>query len=268
MKKPPWLTPVLVGAAFVGIAIAESRRPLRRARESKARRVGRNLATAGLTAAITSVLQTILLEPVARRVDEERLGFLHRFAMPRVVRTIAGVVLLDYTLWWWHFANHRVPLLWRFHLVHHVDRDLDASTAVRFHFGEMALSVFYRMAQFRLLGITRDAASIWQTMLLISIAFHHSNLRLPLDVERGIGRVFVTPRMHGIHHSDVRDETDSNWSSLFSWWDVLHRTLRLDVPQAVIEIGVPAYQRAEDVTLGRITAMPFVEQRQDWLPER
>jgi sterol desaturase/sphingolipid hydroxylase (fatty acid hydroxylase superfamily) len=259
-----WLTPVVAGAAFVAIAIAESRRPLRVRRESKTRRVARNLATAGLTALVTSVLQARLLAPVARRVEEERLGVLHQAALPRAVQTIAGVLLLDYTLWWWHFANHRVPLLWRFHLVHHVDRDLDASTALRFHFGEMALSTFYRMAQFRLLGISQSAASIWQALLLVSIAFHHSNLRLPAAVERRLVRWIVTPRMHGIHHSDYRAETDSNWSSLLSCWDTLHGTLRLDVPQEAIEIGVPAYQCAEEVTLGRITALPFVEQRSDW----
>jgi sterol desaturase/sphingolipid hydroxylase (fatty acid hydroxylase superfamily) len=261
------LTALVAGAAFAAISFAESVRPLRRRREPRARRAGRNLALAGLTALATSVLQARLLAPVAERVDRERLGLLHRIAMPPALRTVAGVLLLDYTLWWWHFANHRVPFLWRFHLVHHVDRDLDASTGLRFHFGEMGLSVFFRMAQFRLLGIPRDAASLWQALLLVSIAFHHSNLRLAPDLERRLVRHLVTPRMHGIHHSDYREETDSNWSSLFSWWDRLHGTLRLDVPQDAIEIGVPAYQDPRDVTLGRITVLPFVEQREDWRDE-
>jgi sterol desaturase/sphingolipid hydroxylase (fatty acid hydroxylase superfamily) len=259
-----WVTSLLAGAAFVAITIAETRRPLRVRRESRARRVGRNLATAGVTAVITSVLEAHLLASVARRVERDRSGLLNRIAMPDALRTVAGVLLLDYTLWWWHFANHRVPLLWRFHLVHHVDRDLDASTGVRFHFGEMGLSVFFRMAQLRVLGISDSAMRVWQTLLLVSIAFHHSNLRLPRGVEHRLVRWIVTPRMHGIHHSDYLGEADSNWSSLFSWWDRLHGTLRMDVPQAAIEIGVPAYQRAEDVTLGRITALPFVRQRSDW----
>ena len=219
---------------------------------------------AGLTVLATSALQATLLAPVAERVERQRLGLLNRLSIPRPVRTAAGVLLLDYTLWWWHFANHRFPLLWRFHLVHHVDRDLDASTALRFHFGEMALSVFFRIAQLRLLGVSKSAVSLWQTLLLVSIAFHHSNLRLPLALERRLVRWIVTPRMHGIHHSDYRNETNSNWSSLFSWWDRLHGTLRLDVPQDAIEIGVPAYQDPRDVTIGPITALPFVEQRNDW----
>lgn len=220
---------------------------------------------AGMSAAATTLLQAVVLAPVAERTERERLGFLFALDLPAPMRRIAGVLLLDYTLWWWHWLNHRLPPLWRFHLVHHVDRDLDGSTGIRFHFGEMAMSVFFRAAQVRLLGVDRLSASIWQTLLLISIVFHHSNLRLAESTDRLLARWIVTPRMHGIHHSSYRDETDSNWSSLFSFWDAIHGTLRLDPPQDAIEIGVPAYQSPEDVTLSRIAALPFVEQRDDWL---
>jgi sterol desaturase/sphingolipid hydroxylase (fatty acid hydroxylase superfamily) len=174
------------------------------------------------------------------------------------------VVLLDYTLWWWHWATHRVPFLWRFHLVHHVDRDLDASTAIRFHFGELTLSIPYRILQVLLIGV--DARGLWlsQTILFASILFHHSNARLPARIERLLVRLIVTPRMHGIHHSDSEEETNSNWSSLLSAWDFLHRTSRLDVPQESITIGVPAYDDPHDVTLGKILALPFQHQRNDW----
>ena len=263
-RWPFWATPLLVLSAFTLIAVAESYRPLRKRRESKTRRIARNLITAGLTAAVTSALQKPLLDPVVARVERDRLGLLHQFRLPEGLRIGLGVLLLDYTLWWWHFWNHRSASLWRFHLVHHVDRDLDASTAIRFHFGEMSLSVLYRVVQVRLLGVDRRAHTLWQSLILVSILFHHSNLRLPVDVERRLVRWIVTPRMHGIHHSDYREETDSNWSSLLSWWDWLHGTMRLDVEQSAIAIGVPAYQQAEDVTLGRITALPFAEQRDDW----
>jgi sterol desaturase/sphingolipid hydroxylase (fatty acid hydroxylase superfamily) len=261
---PSWATPAIAAAAFAAIAYAEARRPLRERRESKARRMGRNFVTAGLTAAVTSALQIPLLQPMVERVARDRLGLLNQIGGPRLLRRVLGVLLLDYTLWWWHFANHRAASLWRFHLVHHVDRDLDASTAIRFHFGEMSLSVFYRMAQVRLLGVDQAALTIWQTLLLVSIVFHHSNLRLPRDLERQLVLCIVTPRMHGIHHSDYRDETDSNWSSLLSWWDWLHGTMRLDVEQRAIEIGVPAYRQPDAVTLGKITTLPFRPQREDW----
>jgi sterol desaturase/sphingolipid hydroxylase (fatty acid hydroxylase superfamily) len=121
------------------------------------------------------------------------------------------------------------------------------------------------MAQFRLLGAGPAAASIWQTLLILSIVFHHSNWKLPRRTDRLLARLIVTPRMHGIHHSDYASETNSNWSSLFTWWDFLHGTFREDVPQASIEIGVPAYQDPDAVTLPKIAALPFREQRDDWV---
>jgi sterol desaturase/sphingolipid hydroxylase (fatty acid hydroxylase superfamily) len=105
---------------------------------------------------------------------------------------------------------------------------------------------------------------LWQTILFASILFHHSNVRLPLALERVLVRLIVTPRMHGIHHSDREDETNSNWSSMFSVWDFLHRTFRLDVPNEDVVIGVPAYRDGRDVTIGKLLTMPFRKQRKDW----
>jgi sterol desaturase/sphingolipid hydroxylase (fatty acid hydroxylase superfamily) len=260
-----WLAPALIAGAFLAIFAAETRRPLRRQRESRARRTARNFTMAGLTAAAMSVVQAPLLGPLTRRVERERLGLLPRLTIGTAARTIVGVLLLDYTLWWWHWLNHRVPFLWRFHLVHHVDRDMDASTAIRFHFGEMSLSVLYRMAQVRLLGIDRRTLSAWQLLMMVSIFFHHSNLRLSPGNERLLVKFVVTPRMHGIHHSDYLRETDSNWSSLLSWWDYLHNTMRLDVPQREITIGVPAYQDETSVTLPRLITLPLRHGGSDWV---
>jgi len=146
------------------------------------------------------------------------------------VRGVLAVLLLDYSLYVWHVLTHRVPLLWRFHLVHHVDLDMDASTALRFHLGELLLSVPWRAAQIGLIGVSWRVYAIWQALLMLSILFHHSNFRLPLRVEGYLNRLIVTPRMHGIHHSIASDEVNSNWSSGLSFWDRLHGTLRLDVP--------------------------------------
>jgi sterol desaturase/sphingolipid hydroxylase (fatty acid hydroxylase superfamily) len=258
----------IAATAFVALVAIERRRPLRKRREPEVRRVARNVSAGAVAAAVTAALQIPLLAPAARKTFEQRLGLIHQLPLPRPVRIAAGVLLLDYTLWWWHWMNHKVPFLWRFHLVHHVDLDLDASTALRFHFGEMALSVLFRAAQFRILGIDPIAASLWQTALFVSILFHHSNVRLPDGVERQLSRCIVTPRMHGIHHSTVRGETDSNWSSLLSCWDFLHRTFRLDIPQDAITIGVPAWQDPRELTLEKILAMPFRRQRDDWKSQR
>jgi sterol desaturase/sphingolipid hydroxylase (fatty acid hydroxylase superfamily) len=184
----------------------------------------------------TAALQRLLLGGLEKRARSRGVGILNHLPMPPLVRRVAAVLLLDYTLWWWHRANHQVPLLWRFHAIHHADRDLDVSTALRFHIGEMSLAALFRAAQIVAIGASEEDVAAWQRLLLPAIFFQHSNL------------LVVTPRMHGIHHSDVQEETDSNWSSLFPWWDWLHGTLRLDVPQEQITIGLPATPRigAED----------------------
>jgi len=235
--------------AFVAIAIAERRHPLRRRVDPDAPRLIHNAAMAAITAAITAALQKPLVGRARHR------GLLRRMNLPKPIRFIASILLLDYTLWWWHRLNHVAPPLWRFHLVHHIDRDLDVSTALRFHFGEMGLAAFFRAAQVRILGVDPDALVWWQRMLLVSILFHHSNLRLPENVERELVRFIVTPRMHGIHHSQIEAETNSNWSSLFSWWDMLHGTFIYDEPQPVI--GAPGWEDAEEPGLGSLLAIPF-----------
>jgi sterol desaturase/sphingolipid hydroxylase (fatty acid hydroxylase superfamily) len=178
-------------------------------------------------------------------------------ACHRRFHLILAVVFLDYTLYAWHVLTHRVPWLWRFHVVHHVDRDLDASTALRFHAGELALSIPWRAMQIAAIGVPPYALHVWQNLVLLSILFHHSNFELPIAVERLVARFVVTPRLHGIHHSMVPEETNSNWSSGLTVWDYLHGTLRLDVPQQAITIGVAAYPTPADVTLANSFALPF-----------
>lgn len=266
MRWPPfpWTAPAAVAGAFLFFLLIESWRPLRRSRESRLRRIGRNLATAGMGVATWELLAIPILLPVSRWAMERNFGLLNWLSPPGWLRVAGAVVLLDYTLWFWHWINHRVGFFWRFHSVHHVDRDMDASTAIRFHFGELGLSVFYRALQVAVIGVDPGSVALWQTLLFVSILFHHSNTRLPLAVERVLVRVIVTPRMHGIHHSDFQNETNTNWSSLLSAWDYLHRTIRLDVPQDAITIGLPAYDDPRKVTLGRILALPFRRRRDDW----
>jgi sterol desaturase/sphingolipid hydroxylase (fatty acid hydroxylase superfamily) len=223
--------------------------------------VSRNIVFAGAAAATVNLLERPVVEPLANVVERRRCGLLYLCRLPRPLHVFLAVVLLDYTLYVWHMLAHRVPWLWRFHLVHHVDRDLDASTALRFHAGELALSIPWRAMQIAAIGVPPDALLIWQNIVLLSILFHHSNVELPIDVERIVARLVVTPRIHGIHHSIVPEETDSNWSSGLTVWDYLHGTLRLDVPQQAITIGVPAYPTRADVTLANSFALPFGAQR-------
>lgn len=252
----------LIAIGVVGtFVLAERRRSLRGpvvARKSDARRrVITNLAMAGITAAVSEAAMAPVVGPLPGLVARRRIGLTQQLPLPAVVRDAVAVVLLDYTLYWWHVLEHRVPWLYRFHQVHHSDLDLDVTTAARFHFGEFLASVPWRAAQVLVIGASPRAFHIWQRLTLLSVLFHHSNVRLPLLVERRLAALLITPRLHGIHHSVVGEEQNSNWSSGLSLWDRLHGTYRANVRQRGIEIGIPAYRRPEEVTLRPSLAMPL-----------
>ena len=237
---------------------------MRRSVEPKLRRSVRNLSLAALSAVALQVSERPLIAALIPTVERRRWGLLKQCSMPCWLEAPLAVALMDYTLYLWHVLMHRSPWLWRLHLPHHVDLDLDASTALRFHFGELVVSAAWRAGQVALIGVSAPAYSAWQKLLMFSILFHHSNVELPIELERWLSRIIVTPRLHGIHHSIIRDETDSNWSSGLTLWDWLHGTLKLNVPQQAITIGVPAYRRSEQVSLPKIIAMPFASQPPSW----
>jgi sterol desaturase/sphingolipid hydroxylase (fatty acid hydroxylase superfamily) len=274
-RESPWVGPVLLGAAFAGLFWMERRRPLRmQKKESDWQRVPRNMAMAALVAAEVNLCERPIVAPVAQRVARERRGLLPRLGLPPLVEKVLGLVLLDYSLYWWHILLHRVPFLWRSHVVHHADLKLDSTTALRFHAMEFVASIPWRLAQVRLLGISPPTLALWQRLTLLEVTFHHSNVRLPRKLEQWLSRLVVTPDLHGIHHSVVPDETHSNFSSGLTIWDRLHGTWRKDIAQEDIEIGVPAYHDPEELKLSDLIALPFERQRPAWhwkndgVPER
>jgi sterol desaturase/sphingolipid hydroxylase (fatty acid hydroxylase superfamily) len=248
----------IVGVAVVAIVWRETRRPLRGRVEPRLRHTIRNAAVGTVAAAAIHLVETPIVLPFAMLVEGRGVGILQRVPLPDVLKVVVACLLMDYTLYIWHVLTHKHPWLWRFHIVHHADLDLDASTAIRFHFGELLISIPWRLAQITVIGTSPQALVIWQTATLVSILFHHSNARLPEALERGLSRLIVTPRMHGIHHSIAAEEVNSNWSSGLAVWDRLHGTFRLDVPQEAITIGVPEFGSARDVALSKMLALPFV----------
>ena len=255
---PAWLNVALGLGTFAGLLWLERQRPLRRWTENPRRRNLRNLALAALSAIAIQLTERPVTQRLTAVVESRRLGVVKWLGLSPWLEVAAAVVLLDYTLFVWHVLTHKVPFLWRVHEVHHADRDLSASTALRFHFAEMVLSVPWRAAQVLCVGAGPLSLSAWQITTLVAILFHHSNVALPVGLERRLCRVLMTPRLHGIHHSVVEDETNSNWSTIFSWPDYLHRTIRLDVPQQAIQIGAPTVHGDAVRTLPELIARPFV----------
>jgi len=164
------------------------------------------------------------------------------------------LLILDGLIYWWHRVNHVVPFFWRFHGVHHLDRTLDSTTALRFHFGEVALSAAARAVVVLALAVPLASVLAFETLLLIATIFHHSNLRLPAGLERALSRVIVTPSIHWVHHHRTRADTDSNYSTVLSLWDPLFRSRSKTPRTPELEIGVEG--REELPVLGLVMA-PF-----------
>lgn len=260
--------PAVVGAVFLVLFLGEQMFPLRQPTQPL---LGRLKVNAGVTA-IAVLINFGLVQTAAYFTiqwgEKQSFGLVRWLPVSPQMGGILAFLLLDLAFYYWHRANHGIRFLWRFHNAHHIDPDLDVSTGFRFHFGEMIFSVGLRAAQVGLIGASLWSYIFYELVYQSNTLFHHSNLQLPLDLERLINRFLVTPRMHGIHHSQIREDTNSNYSVIFPWWDWLHRTLRLNVPQSAIFIGVPAYTDPADNELLHVLKLPFQPQRNYWQDQK
>lgn len=259
--------PAALLGALALLWVLEELWPLRRRTQPKLKRAAINLGLAAIAAAATRAAFFPLVLMASSDAAGRGWGLLPALGLSGPSATLAALLLLDYTLYLWHLANHRWDFFWRFHAVHHADLDMDVTTASRFHPGELALSSVYRAAQAVAFGVGPGTIALFETLVTLSAQFHHANVRLPFGLERVLGRFLVTPRMHGVHHSIVKRETDSNFSATINFWDRLHGTLRLNVPQDEITIGVPAYRDPARLSFWRsLVALP-VENPPWRLPE-
>jgi sterol desaturase/sphingolipid hydroxylase (fatty acid hydroxylase superfamily) len=249
---------------FLVLFLLEALVPLRPRTRLLVHRLLVNLGMAALALAVAAWIVRPLGLSLAAWSSAQALGLVPLVALPAAVQGGLAFLLMDLTFYYWHLANHQLAVLWRFHTVHHLDPDLDVSTALRFHPGEVLLSAGFRVLQVSLLGVSPLTYILYEGVFQACTLFHHSNVRLPLRAERLLNVVLVTPRMHGIHHSVVAEETNSNYATVFSWWDRLHRSMRLDVPQDALVIGVPAYHEPRDNAWWPVLALPFRPQRVYW----
>lgn len=171
---------------------------------------------------------------------ENSIGLLSQLpkAWPAWIPFVIGLVLLDLWMYVWHRINHSVLFLWRFHAVHHSDRELDATSAVRFHTGEIVFSGIARLLVLPVLGVSLPMLLVYELILLPAILFHHSNLRVGRALDGALRAVIVTPWMHWVHHSVLRNETNSNYGSVLSVWDRLFGSFRLRTEPSQIELGL------------------------------
>ncbi len=178
---------------------------------------------------------------------------------PFWLEALLTVILLDMAIYWQHVASHKIPVLWLVHRVHHADPDIDATTGVRFHPIEIVLSMVYKMLVVILLGGPAAAVFIFEVVLNGSALFNHANMKLPLFLDKIIRAVFVTPDMHRVHHSVIREETDSNYGFNLSVWDRMFGSYT-DQPReghGKMEIGLPQYRDGSPRFMGWSLLFPF-----------
>ena len=212
-------------------------------------RIGRNLSLAGLNAVFSWAIVVPLSAIAAAHALDWRPPWWSGWA-----GLALDILILDCWIYWWHRANHEWPVLWRFHEVHHLDETLDASSALRFHFGEVVLSSLVRAGVILLLGVPLLSVVVFETLLALSAMFHHSNVRLPPRLERALSFVIVTPSIHWVHHHAIRRDTDSNYSALLSVWDRLFGSRSATRRTPDMQIGT---EGRKERSLAGLLARPF-----------
>ena len=238
-----WLTsakPAVAAGALVLLWIVESLAPMFLERRRRISHSFANVALGVLNAMLAAALFGGVMLLVTEWARQQPFGLLHWLpgGWPAWITWPLGLILFDAWMYTWHVLNHKVPLLWRFHAVHHSDRELDASSALRFHTGEIVLSGCGRLIVLPLLGLTMPQLLLYELILQPVILFHHSNVRVPARLDTALRWLIVTPWMHWVHHSRWQPETDSNYASVLSIWDRLFGTFRLRAEPRQIRLGL------------------------------
>lgn len=230
--------PLGAAALLALLWTAETLSPMFVDRHDRVRHGLRNLSLGLINTLVVALPFAGALLAVTQWAERRTFGLGHWITAPDWLRWLIVLTVFDGWMYLWHRLNHRVGLLWRFHAVHHSDRDLDATSALRFHTGEIALSFVARLAVLPLLGMTLPQLLVYEAILLPVILFHHSNVRLPRRADAMLRWLIVTPWMHWVHHTRDRRETDSNFASVLSIWDRCCGTFRLREDPSRIELGL------------------------------
>jgi len=180
--------------------------------------------------------------------------------IPFVLEVVIGIVLLDLAIYFQHVCSHKIPFLWRFHKVHHADRDIDVTTGIRFHPIEAVLSMVYKCIVILLLGPITIAVVAFEVLLNASAMFNHANVKLPAKVDAWLRLVIVTPDSHRVHHSEIQQETDSNYGFFLSMWDRIFKTYIAQPSRGHknMVIGLSEFQHEKPASLWWCLKLPFV----------
>jgi sterol desaturase/sphingolipid hydroxylase (fatty acid hydroxylase superfamily) len=251
---------VLYFGAICAVALWEAAAPRRALTAPLRLRWFGNLSVTLLQSAVTWWLFPMASVGFAVLAAERGWGVLRLADVPYPVAFVLSLVLLDLSRYAQHRAQHRVPLLWRLHRMHHTDHDLDFTTGLRFHPLEALLTTSIAFCVVTALGAPVAAVAAYEACFVLSVMFAHGNIRIPAPVDRVLRRAVVTPDLHRVHHSAAAAETDSNYGGFVPWWDRLFGTY-VDQPEAGHEgmtVGLAGYRGRQHLALHRMLADPFV----------
>jgi len=244
---------------FVIMAAWEVLSPRRDLTVSKPLRWVNNLAIVALYTIALRIIFPLLAIDMALIAEQRGWGLLNNLSMPLWMSTVAGVFMLDLVIYLQHVMFHTLPILWRLHMMHHSDLNIDVTTGLRFHPIEIFISMGIKMAAVAALGPPVLAVLIFEIILNATSMFNHGNVYLPLKFDAFLRLLVVTPDMHRVHHSVTIRETNSNFGFNFPWWDRLLGTYRAQ-PAAGHEgmtIGLSHFRNPGELTLLHLLVLPF-----------
>ncbi|MEE8381735.1 MAG: sterol desaturase family protein [Thermodesulfobacteriota bacterium] len=246
---------------FILLALWELLNPRRALGTSKKMRWFNNLVIVLLDTVIVRLLFPLVPMSMALLAQERGWGLFNNLGVPYLLEVTVAVIVLDFVIYLQHVLFHAVPLLWRFHMVHHADLDLDVTSGVRFHPIEIILSMGIKLAAVGSLGLPALAVFIFEILLNGTSMFNHTNVFIPLKLDRIIRLLIVTPDMHRVHHSVILRETDSNYGFTLSWWDRLLGTYRAQPAKGHqwMTIGLSRFLDEKRQTLLWLLALPFLK---------
>jgi len=244
---------------LVLLLVLESVIPQYKGRKHRVKHNAANIFIGVFNSLIIQILIAALLLMVTVWATENNFGLLNWLSVTGWLHWVLAIILFDFWQYTWHWMNHKIPFFWRFHRVHHTDEELDVTSAVRFHPGEIILSSIFRMAIIPLIGMTFDQLVLYEVILLPIILFHHSNVGIPEPLDRCFRWLIVTPWMHWVHHSNIQTETDSNYCSLLSVWDRIFRTFKMRTDPDKIHLGLKNTPEFTWRHLGGMFVHPFTK---------
>lgn len=221
-----------------------------------------------LTVFNTVLTRLLALGPILvwlEYVRNQGWGLSHKFGITGIVEVITTFILFDLFDYWWHRWNHTVPFLWRFHKPHHIDTQVDVTTSLRFHPGELFLSYGMKAIWILIWGPSLVGFMIFESGITAYSQFHHSNMDLPDTWEKRLRWIHMTPRLHASHHTVSLRTRSANYSTVFLIWDRIFRTLREPDPVEMKELGL-LEGRKTYLAPGAFLKAPFVMERNPKLP--